>query len=152
MRIQIACLLLGLLFAIELSEAKNGPQKGSDASKKTKKPSGTALTFQQKHINKDMTEDQCNEKMKAVNKKNQCKEKNTFILSEEGLVNDLCKDVNDNKHKESTDAFKIVNCIHDKTSKHPKCAYKGETSEEKITVTCKDKKPVHYGKSNENNS
>ena len=125
MRIQCACLLLVLLSATALS----------------------ALTFKQKHLNKDMTPEQCDEKMKDINvDRETCKEINTFILDDESKVNAVCELVKDKKLITSQTTFKVVKCSTTETDVK-KCKYEGKyVTVLMIRLTCEGGVPVHYDK------
>lgn len=125
MRIQLACLLLVLLSATELS----------------------ALSFKDKHLNKDMTPAKCDEKMKAINVGNKkCKKINTFILEDEEKVNAVCKLGEDNKIITSTTTFRVVKCSTTDTDVK-NCKYEGKAvTALMIRLICRGGVPVHYDK------
>lgn len=124
MKNQIACLLLVLFSASELYGY---------------------LTFNEKHVNKEMKPDECNRRMENINGDlKACKPINTFILEEGSRVNDVCKEGKENELIQSSSKFNVVECKHVKTSVYPECKYKHRNKNGFIKIICKSGEPVHY--------
>lgn len=150
MRILFACLMLVLLIATTPSKAT----KGSKQNKKIAEPQPEEKTkrlyeqFKTQHINDRMTEDQCDSEIKTRNisdTKKECKEKNTFILSDNETVKSICNDRTDGDVR-SKSQFEIIDCeLTSKTEKTPPCKYNGKHQfKKRIEVSCQGGYPVHY--------
>uniref|UniRef100_A0A3B4HAX0 Ribonuclease A-domain domain-containing protein n=1 Tax=Pundamilia nyererei TaxID=303518 RepID=A0A3B4HAX0_9CICH len=114
--------------------------------------------FKTQHINDRMTEDQCDSEILTRNildKNKECKEKNTFILSDSETVKFICnRPDSDRCRSESQDSdrcrsesqFEIIDCeLMSKTEKTPPCRYNGKHQfKKRIEVSCKGGYPVHY--------
>uniref|UniRef100_A0A3Q2W473 Ribonuclease A-domain domain-containing protein n=1 Tax=Haplochromis burtoni TaxID=8153 RepID=A0A3Q2W473_HAPBU len=79
------------------------------------------------------------------NKNKQCKEKNTFILSDSETVKSICNNRPDGDVR-SKSQFGIIDCeLISKTEKTPPCRYNGKHQfKKRIEVSCKGGYPVHY--------
>lgn len=150
MRILFACLMLVLLIATTPSKAT----KGSKQNKKKAEPQPEEETkrlyelFKTQHINDRMTEDQCDSEILTRNildKNKECKEKNTFILSDSETVKSICNNRPDGDVR-SKSQFGIIDCeLISKTEKTPPCRYNGKHQfKKRIEVSCKGGYPVHY--------
>lgn len=151
MRILFACLMLVLLIATTPSKAT----KGSKQNKKNAEAQPEEETkrlyelFKTQHINDRMTEDQCDSEILTRNildKNKECKEKNTFILSDSETVKFICNNRPDSDRCRSESQFEIIDCeLTSKTEKTPPCRYNGKHQYKKrIEVSCKGGYPVHY--------
>uniref|UniRef100_A0A669D6W3 Ribonuclease A-domain domain-containing protein n=1 Tax=Oreochromis niloticus TaxID=8128 RepID=A0A669D6W3_ORENI len=121
MKVQIVCLLLGLLSAVDLD-------------------------FYQKHVIENMQPDECTTVMQTRHIKGLfggCKKVNTFLLGAHQKVQDICAGISGQKIVN----FNVVVCKHDDSSLHPNCIYAGQTlGLEIVVIRCKDGVPVHLDK------
>lgn len=136
MKIQFVCLLLVLLCATVLSQ---------DAKIKSR-----YKKFKNQHINKKMNASSCDDVMQArkiSTNTNNCKKKNTFILSNVQPVKSVCRkgELLRNNMTKSLKRFDIVVCkVKKQKAKPPKCMYIGEKLNKKIIIKCEEGFPVHY--------
>ncbi|KAL7834377.1 hypothetical protein SRHO_G00286240 [Serrasalmus rhombeus] len=71
-----------------------------------------------------------------------CKDINTFILTTEANVENICQTIKDGDLN-SSDSFVKVKCKWDGKSEYPICRHTAEKSKEKIKVKCMNGQPVH---------
>uniref|UniRef100_I3KYV6 Ribonuclease A-domain domain-containing protein n=1 Tax=Oreochromis niloticus TaxID=8128 RepID=I3KYV6_ORENI len=109
--------------------------------------------FLQQHVDASMTVEKCDEEMKKkwiYNVDNSCKFTNTFILSNEKQVKDICKRQGspyDTSLTKSKEKFNIVICQLNNGARKPNCQYNGRLhSNVRVVVQCKGGLPVHYAK------
>lgn len=146
MRILFACLMLVLLIATTPSKATKGSKQNKKNEEETKR---LYELFKTQHINDRMTEDQCDSEILTRNisdKNKECKEKNTFILSDSETVKFICNNRTDGDRCRSESQFEIIDCeLISKTEKTPPCRYNGKHQfKKRIEVSCKGGYPVHY--------
>uniref|UniRef100_A0A3Q3G258 Ribonuclease A-domain domain-containing protein n=1 Tax=Labrus bergylta TaxID=56723 RepID=A0A3Q3G258_9LABR len=99
------------------------------------------------HVVGKMGEDDCTAKMNDKHRDiniNYCKGFNTFIVSP-GLPIKTMGGKN-NGEVTSPDTFNTIECKLQQGSKHPDCGYlRGTAVTKRITVTCFNGYPMHYG-------
>uniref|UniRef100_A0A669CBC6 Ribonuclease A-domain domain-containing protein n=1 Tax=Oreochromis niloticus TaxID=8128 RepID=A0A669CBC6_ORENI len=99
------------------------------------------------HIIHRMTEDECDNVIenRGILFKEECKEMNTFILSDVKTVKSICKGRTDGDII-SESLFEIIDCeLKSKTEKKPPCKYNGKRQfKKRIEVSCEGGYPVHY--------
>ncbi|KAL6463287.1 hypothetical protein MHYP_G00276780 [Metynnis hypsauchen] len=110
--------------------------------------------FVTKHImedKEDMVASDCNDaiiqrgikdKQDSAKPKYFCKHINTFILTMETNVENICKEIR-NGDLQSSDSFVKVKCTWDGKSEYPICQYTAERSNAQIKVKCVNHEPVH---------
>ncbi|XP_028314930.1 ribonuclease pancreatic-like [Gouania willdenowi] len=146
MKIPVVCLMLMLLAACALCDVDIHPHD-------------QWLSFQKKHIKKDMEIKRCDAEIKKRSifemkeKVKVCKPVNTFILSEASNVSSVCesgeKCGEDGNLIKSKTRFDIVVCRLNKNCKYPECKYTGRKLTKKIIIIdCKGGYPVHYNGNN----
>ncbi|NP_001093574.1 ribonuclease like 4 precursor [Danio rerio] len=106
--------------------------------------------FKRKHLAPaGMKEDDCTTLIvteRKIKEKNQCKKINTFILETEDKIKGVCNTpATDGKNHKGT-GFTVINCT--KIENIIDCKYNGVKRTTDIILTCENRLPVHYGRSN----
>uniref|UniRef100_A0A4W4F7H6 Ribonuclease A-domain domain-containing protein n=1 Tax=Electrophorus electricus TaxID=8005 RepID=A0A4W4F7H6_ELEEL len=117
----------------------------------------TEEEFIRKHIRPhNLLKKSCNESMKEINGRGNCKPINTFILDKINNVRQVCRNGrylgrrlwynNYYKYYESNQNFNIVGCTLIRNSEPPICGCMHRNGSEHIFVACdQNNRPVHYG-------
>uniref|UniRef100_A0A3P9M973 Ribonuclease A-domain domain-containing protein n=1 Tax=Oryzias latipes TaxID=8090 RepID=A0A3P9M973_ORYLA len=110
--------------------------------------------FCRQHIDKDMTENKCEEMIRDKNIYDDdnihCKDTNTFIVDDPARVKRICngegKTFGKNKITKSTNKFTIVKCeLKIKGARKPNCTYNGRLLTYRyLEVDCENNLPVHF--------
>uniref|UniRef100_A0A4W4F4L4 Ribonuclease A-domain domain-containing protein n=1 Tax=Electrophorus electricus TaxID=8005 RepID=A0A4W4F4L4_ELEEL len=106
----------------------------------------TEKEFIKKHIRPLLN---CNETMKEINGRGNCKYINTFILDEISNVRQVCMGDkfhhNNSQCYQSRKKFNIIECKV-LNSSSPSCIYNRVNANKPIKITCDESnKPVHFG-------
>uniref|UniRef100_A0A3Q1K5E3 Ribonuclease A-domain domain-containing protein n=1 Tax=Anabas testudineus TaxID=64144 RepID=A0A3Q1K5E3_ANATE len=129
MKVQLICSLLVLLFVVSESTTT-----AAEAARRYK-------IFERQHIKKNMTLDQCDDFMKAVNAiEGGFKEKNTFIISDADTIQLNCLNPKmKNDIVETKNKYRAIYCELSSDGK-----YTGKEYYERLKISCKDNLPVHF--------
>uniref|UniRef100_A0A8C8DPD0 Ribonuclease A-domain domain-containing protein n=1 Tax=Oryzias sinensis TaxID=183150 RepID=A0A8C8DPD0_9TELE len=102
------------------------------------------------HVRQSMELADCNKEMETINKFNKdrsCKDSNSFIVSTELRIEEICKGEGESRGENtlSTKTFRIVRCELAPGAKYPDCKYKGSVlPNRKLLVKCENNLPVHF--------
>ncbi|MGH0187928.1 UNVERIFIED_CONTAM: hypothetical protein FKN15_027216 [Acipenser sinensis] len=154
-----------LVLVVYCSQSNNNPAHSSHGAQKTNqqnKKGASYENFKNSHLitaNVHADKDFCDKKMININinrnRNGKCKRLNTFILSSEASVEDVCKDggedwVKPGKRgnlKISKDRFKVIDCVVIDVNQEPSnCRYTtlNINNPMHIIVACINGNPVHF--------
>ncbi|XP_036070003.1 ribonuclease [Oryzias melastigma] len=107
--------------------------------------------FIEQHINTRMSADRCDAEITrrgiAQTNSNDCKETNTFIRANTGVVRSVCGNagVRDGGFTRSLQPFDLVVCkLRNQGARLPRCNYRGQITTRYIKIKCEQGYPVHF--------